>query len=167
MTPTPHSIPSLAKKRSSARRRSLKPRNWSSQRKSAEPSSSLKWRTISPVTQPPSTAAARSDGRLSSFLPSCASTNSASPRWSGAPPTFSSPPPPPPLLLLWSPSPPPAEAESALGLGRAERMERRMPRRRGGAWGSRERRGGWREGRWSGAGWGDGAASEENRRRGR
>lgn len=130
MTPTPHSMASLARKRSSARRRSLNPWNWSSHRSSAEPSISAKRRTISPVTRPPSTAAARSDGRLSSFLPSCASTNSASLRLSGAPPSPS--PSPPPLLLLSSPSlSPPPPWENARGSGGSWGRGMRRRRRRG------------------------------------
>lgn len=127
-TPMPHSMPILVRKRSSARRRSLKPPKCSSHLNKGDASRSTYRRTMSPVTWPLSTAAARSAGRLSSFRPSCASTNSASPllpaEASSPSPEPSSPPPspsspPPPLPPSSSPpegsssSPPPAESSSS------------------------------------------------------
>lgn len=66
--PTPHSMETLAKNRSSARSRSLNPPNWSSHRKIADFSSSRNLSTTDPGTFPACIAASRSLGRVSTGL---------------------------------------------------------------------------------------------------
>ena len=98
-TPTPHSIATFARKRSSARRRSLNPANWSSHRKNGDFSSSRKRVTTDAGIFPAFIAAARSAGTLSNDLPASATTNKAS---FFLPLSSLSWPPPPP----WPPCPP-------------------------------------------------------------
>ncbi|KAL0926216.1 hypothetical protein M5K25_002428 [Dendrobium thyrsiflorum] len=106
--PTPHSIATLAKNKSSANSRSLKPPNCSSQRKIEDFSKSAKRYTISPGILPASIAAARSEGMLSIERPISASARIASVRFFPLDPSSSplSPPPPPPPPELPDPKPP-------------------------------------------------------------
>lgn len=117
--PTPHSIPTLVKKRSSASNLSLNPPKLSSHRKTADFSSSKYRWTIVPGIFPASIAAAKSFGKLSSDLPESARAMIASPLFL-SPASPSSPPPPPPLLLppMSPPPPPPLEAEKKRNEGR-------------------------------------------------
>jgi len=94
-TPTPHSNPTLARKRSSARRRSLKPPNWSNHRINGDFSSSKNLATTDAGILPSLIAEAKSAGTLSNDLPACANNNNAS----FNPPLF-------PSLLSPSPAPP-------------------------------------------------------------
>jgi len=94
-TPTPHSNPTLARKRSSARRRSLKPPNWSNQRINGDFSSSKNLSTTDAGILPSLIAEAKSAGTLSNDLPAWANNNNAS----FNPPLF-------PSLLSPSPCPP-------------------------------------------------------------
>ncbi len=110
--PTPHSIPTLVRNRSSASKRSLKPPKLSNQRKTGDFSSSANLRMISGVIRPSLIALARSAGKLSSERPRVDNTNKDSvlfPSCSSPPPPSAPPPPPPPSppQLPPFPSPPP------------------------------------------------------------
>ena len=111
--PTPHSMATFVKKRSSASKRSLNPPNWSNHRNSTDFSSSKYLLTIDPGTLPASIAAAKSFGRVSTDLPASNNAITASSLFLSLSPSSLLPlplsslplsPPPPPLP---PPSPPP------------------------------------------------------------
>lgn len=115
--PTPHSIPTLVKKRSSASNLSLNPPKLSSHRNTADFSSSKYRWTIVPGIFPASIAAAKSFGKLSSDLPESARAMIASALFLS--PASPSPPPPlPPPLPPPSPPLPPLETEKKRNEGR-------------------------------------------------
>jgi len=125
--PTPHSIPTLAKKRSSANNLSLNPSNCINHRKNREFSSSKNLETTAPGILPARIAAAKSCGKLSTDRFASAKTIiasslflssalSPSPLWLLL--SLLSPPPPPPPEgggWLMPPYPPPEEAAMKRG----------------------------------------------------
>ena len=106
--PTPHSMATLARNKSSPSNLSLNPPKFNSHRNTADFSSSKNLFKIDPGTRPASTAAAKSAGNFSSGRPASARTRSASSLLrslssdSPSPPLPPPPPPPPP-----PPCPPP------------------------------------------------------------
>ena len=126
-TPTPHSIATFARKRSSARRRSLKPGNWSSHRKNADFSSSKNRVTTAAGIFPSLIAAAKSAGTLSNALPASAITITAS--FLPSFPCSSSPPPPPWPPCPWPPPKDPPSEPPAIARRAKERSAERGRRR--------------------------------------
>ena len=102
--PTPHSIPTLAKKRSSANNLSLNPSNCINHRKNREFSSSKNLETTAPGILPARIAAAKSCGKLSTDRFASAKTIIASSLFLSS---ALSPSPLWLLLSLLSPPPPP------------------------------------------------------------
>lgn len=116
--PTPHSMPTLVKKRSSASNLSLNPPKLSSHRRAGDFSSSKYLKIIEPGIRPASIAAAKSLGMLSNDLPVSAKAIIASDLFlSPASPLPSPPPPPLPPPL---PPPPPTMPPLSPPLSRVE-----------------------------------------------
>lgn len=144
--PTPHSMATLARNKSSASNLSLNPPKFSSHRNTADFSSSNNLFTIEPGTRPASTAAAKSAGNFSSGLPASARTSSASSRFRSLSSDSPSPPPPPPPAC--PPPVPPPGADAKMGVVGERRGVKRLEEECLGRRDERVKEGSGREERW-------------------
>lgn len=129
--PTPHSIATLARNKSSASNLSLNPPKLSNHRNTLDFSSSKNLFTIEPGTRPALTASAKSAGKYSNGLPTSARASSASSLFRSLSSDSPSPPPspPPPLPPPPVPIPPPFPDEKMavfIGVETGEREVKRL-----------------------------------------
>lgn len=144
--PTPHSMATLARNKSSASNLSLNPPKFSSHRNTADFSSSNNLFTIEPGTRPAPIAAAKSAGNFSSGLPASARTSSASSRFRSLSSDSPSPPPPPPPAC--PPPVPPPGADAKMGVVGERRGVKRLEEECLGRRDERVKEGSGREERW-------------------